>query len=324
LIWKPLEKYLQNVNTIYMAPAGMMHQLSFSAIPTPDGKMLSDKYNINIVSSTRNLIEGNKDEIIAQGNAVVYGGIKYNADSTLADILATVHAKEKSEMRSLLRGTTSEESWSYLPGTLQEAKSVNTILAKKKIKVEYISDVNATEESFKKLSDNSPQILHIATHGFTIPLGDKNNAYKVFDNPFVQNFNPLFRTGLLFAGANRTWNKEKPIEGIEDGVLTAYEVSNLNLRNTKLVVLSACETGLGETKGSEGVYGLQRSFKAAGVKYIMMTLWTIPDEQTVELMTLFYEKITSGKPIRKAFTETQNEMKKKYPPYFWAGFVLVE
>ena len=155
-------------------------------------------------------------------------------------------------------------------------------------------------------------------------MGDKNNAYKIFDNPFVQNFNPLFRTGLLFAGANRAWNREKPIQGIEDGILTAYEVSNLNLQNTKLVVLSACETGLGETKGNEGVYGLQRAFKAAGVKYIMMSLWTIPDEQTAELMELFYKKMLSGIPIRKAFTETQNEMKKKYPPYFWAGMVLVE
>ncbi|MBU0488298.1 MAG: CHAT domain-containing protein [Bacteroidetes bacterium] len=186
------------------------------------------------------------------------------------------------------------------------------------------SSAQATEESFKNLSGKSPDVLHIATHGFTVPLGDINDAYKVFENSFVQNYNPLFRTGLLFAGANRTWNGGKQIRGIEDGILTAYEAGQLDLSKTSLVVLSACETGLGTVKGSEGVYGLQRAFKGAGVRYIMMSLWTIPDEQTAELMSLFYSKLVSGETIRKSFAFAQNEMKKKYAPYFWAGFVLVE
>jgi CHAT domain-containing protein len=179
------------------------------------------------------------------------------------------------------------------------------------------------EERFKE-NKTSPSLIHIATHGFSFPAPDKDKEYTLFENSFIHNLNPLFRSGLLFSGANRTWSGAKPIEGVEDGILTAYEVSNLNLSNTKLVVLSACETGLGELKGNEGVYGLQRAFKMAGVKYIVMSLWQVPDAQTVELMDYFYKELLSGKTVRKAFTLAQNNMKLKYDPYYWAAFVLVE
>ena len=114
-------------------------------------------------------------------------------------------------------------------------------------------------------------------------------------------------------------------ENIDDGILTAYEVSNTYLPNTKLVVLSACETGLGDIKGSEGVFGLQRAFKMAGVEYIIMSLWKVPDAETVEFMETFYEKWFSGTTIEEAFRFTQTSMKIKYPnqPYKWAAFVLI-
>ena len=107
-------------------------------------------------------------------------------------------------------------------------------------------------------------------------------------------------------------------------MLTAAEVSNLDLRNTKLVVLSACETGLGDIRGSEGVFGLQRAFKMAGSKFIIMSLWQVPDNETAEFMTLFYNRLVKLKDIRLAFKQTQAAMRKKYDPYYWAAFVLVE
>jgi len=131
------------------------------------------------------------------------------------------------------------------------------------------------------------------------------------------------RSGLILAGANRAWEGADPIPGVEDGILTAYEVANTNLAGTDLVVLSACETGLGDIQGSEGVYGLQRSFKMAGAGYIIMSLWQVPDQQTVELMTLFYLNWLAGTGIREAFFKAQLEMRAKYDPYFWAAFVLV-
>lgn len=145
----------------------------------------------------------------------------------------------------------------------------------------------------------------------------EQHAFKLSDNP-------LNRSGLLFAGANNSW-KGKPAEGLEDGILTAYEASNVVLTNTKLVTLSACETGLGDIKGSEGVYGLQRAFKMAGAEYLLMSLWKVPDAETAEFMEHFYGKWFSGGTIEAAFQETQHYMKRRYPgtPYKWAAFVLI-
>ena len=135
---------------------------------------------------------------------------------------------------------------------------------------------------------------------------------------------PLLRSGLVLAGGNYAWSGKKPIEGVEDGIATAYEISQLDLSTTELVVLSACETALGDIKGSEGVFGLQRGFKMAGVKNMIVSLWQGPDKETAELMTAFYSYWMKGNTINEAFNRAQTEMRKKYTPYYWAAFVLVE
>ena len=145
------------------------------------------------------------------------------------------------------------------------------------------------------------------------------------ENPYRFNEDPLIRSGLILSGANKAWLGESPPKGQEDGILTAYEISHLDLTDTELVVLSACETGLGDIDGTEGVYGLQRGFKLAGVKYIIMSLWKVPDHETQELMVLFYKKwLEGGLEIPEAFRAAQQEMRKKYEhePEKWAGFVL--
>jgi len=136
--------------------------------------------------------------------------------------------------------------------------------------------------------------------------------------------NPLIRSGLIMSGANNAWNNNIIPQGIDDGILTAYEVSGMDLYNTELVVLSACETGLGDIKGSEGVYGLQRSFKMAGVDYLIMSLWQVPDKETSEFMQLFYQNMLAKQSIGTAFRNAQKVMKDKYDPYYWAAFVLIE
>ncbi|MDD3859329.1 MAG: CHAT domain-containing protein, partial [Bacteroidales bacterium] len=130
--------------------------------------------------------------------------------------------------------------------------------------------------------------------------------------------------GLLFAGANYLWRGVKLPSNIDDGILTAYEVSNLNLNNTKLVVLSACETGLGEISDGEGVYGMQRAFKIAGSEYLIMSLWQVPDKETAEFMQLFYSYCLQNNKIGDAFRKAQSEMREKYEDFYWAAFVLVE
>ena len=135
----------------------------------------------------------------------------------------------------------------------------------------------------------------------------------------------MLRSGLIFSGANKAWsNPNYESDSTDDGILTALEISNLDLSEAKLVVMSACETGLGDIKGSEGVFGLQRAFKLAGAKNIIMSLWKVPDAQTKELMKLFYENCFNGLSVSDALRAAQKEMSKKYPPYYWAAFKLLE
>jgi tetratricopeptide (TPR) repeat protein len=320
LIWQPLEQFLSGISTVYYAPVGVLNKVSFAALALSEGVLLCDRYKLQQVSSTGKLIKPEHFVWNEKLSAEIFGGIDYNSDTVRVEL------------------------WSYLPGTLTEKNMVEKQLKKQKIAVNSFSQKQATEETFKNLfaeSRQKPDILHVATHGFFYP--DPDQVKKERDEQYVKevgdvefrgssgfgfwqflyNRNPMMRSGLVFAGANKVWHEEyKPTDN--DGVLTAQEVSQLDMTKTKLVVLSACETGLGEIKGSEGVYGLQRAFKMAGAKFIVMSLWQVPDKETVEFMETFYTKLLKQKDIRKSFAETQKEMRKKYDPYYWAAFVLVE
>jgi len=327
MIWKSILPYLQGAKTIYYAPAGMLHQIAFSAIPNDNDSLLSDIYDLRCVSSTSVLIQ-NKDSKEKPKAITLFGGIAYDVDSTeLKKLAFQYQLKNKNQLaftRSYNLDDSRGSSWNYLPNTLSEVQAIKLLSETKNISTTMYSGSNASEEVFKSFSGSaSPDVIHVATHGFFFPDIVKKENLSADASVYQMNEDPLFRSGLLLAGANYAW-KGKPISGVEDGILTAYEVSNLNLRNTKLVVLSACETGLGEIKGSEGVYGLQRAFKMAGVKYIIMSLWQVPDKETSEFMKLFYTNWFKSGDIRKSFTDAQREMRKKYAPYFWAAFVLVE
>jgi CHAT domain-containing protein len=214
----------------------------------------------------------------------------------------------------------------------KEVENVQAALGKAGFDAQVIKGWQATEESFKQIGQSgpSPRILHVSTHGFFFP--DPVNPQSAIQNPlseepvFKLSDHPMIRSGLILAGANHAWKAGRPLGNREDGILTAYEISQLDLRNTELVVLSACETGLGHIDGNEGVFGLQRAFKIAGAKTLVMSLWQVPDYQTQELMTVFYEKLLTGKLApRLALRAAQDEMRKRhYEPYYWAGFVVVE
>lgn len=332
LIWEPIENSLKGIETIYYSPSGILNQIAFDAIPLKDGKYLSDKYKLVELLSTRDILNKPDEMLTASVNnkAVFYGGINYDTDALKLQASGRAYPQQQISGRTLLSDESSRGSgFMYLEGTLTEVQKIESLLSKRNIPSAILSGDDATEESLKSLDNlNSPVCLHIATHGFFFPHSDRisrqgsvsgQDSYRYSDNP-------LLRSGLVFAGGNNIWKNKVIPSDTEDGILLASEVSEMYLPNTRLVVLSACETGLGDIKGSEGVYGLQRSFKMAGAKFMIISLWQVPDYQTSELMNKFYENWISEKGIHDSFREAQNYMKLKYPsmPSVWAAFVLVE
>lgn len=329
LFFKPLEQELKNVGALYLTPTGLAHQINFQALPVSETQTLGEKYKLHLLGSASEIIAYNP-KIINRANqpeVVLYGAINYD----LKDNLKTEETKSNSDFNELATRS-GISSWSYLAGTKTEIKDIEKFSSTSKLKTQVVEGDLATETNFKLLDGKKePFVLHIATHGFFFPdpITEKqenslitedlsrNKIYKTSDNP-------MMRSGLLFAGANNYWRKTVGNETKDDGIVTASDISNLDLSNCQLAVLSACETGLGDIKGSEGVYGLQRAFKMAGVKNIIMSLWKVPDLQTSELFSIFYKEYFSGKSVHEAFRIAQSEMSKKYEPYFWAGFVLLE
>ncbi len=333
LLWKPIEKYLTGINTIYFSPSGLLHRINLDAIPVSETESLGDRYQLIELNSTRQLVIPTQIKNV-NNDAVLYGGIQYEQDSIIQNSEPLIASRSRGELSfnyidSTLRGG----SWNYLAGTEIEVNSIEKIMQTSGIHTTLKKAYDATEGSFKNMGANntsSPRILHIATHGYFFPdvknsgkksefVGEKENVFKISDHP-------MLRSGLIMAGGNTAWQGKQTLEGREDGILTAYEISQMNLSNTELVVLSACETGLGEIQGNEGVYGLQRAFKIAGAKYLIMSLWQVPDKQTSLLMTTFYKKWLENKmSIPDAFHAAQKELRDiGLDPYQWAGFVLVE
>ena len=246
----------------------------------------------------------------------VLGGINYDLDS------ARSGSGAKLTTRSYTFDDDSTRSgFSYLEGTYTETQKIVSYLAGKKFTVNYLSGKQASEEQFKKMESSKPFFIHIATHGFYLPESKGNSTSLLVA---AKSENPLLRSGLILAGGNKAWLGKPIANGKEDGILNSFEISNMDLRQTKFVVLSACETGLGDIKGSEGVFGLQRAFKLAGVEYIVNSLWQVPDEQTSELMQTLYFHWSKGVPFEEAFFRAQKALKAKYEPYYWAAFQLVK
>jgi CHAT domain-containing protein len=330
LVWKPIAAALPEGTTVYCSPSGLLHRLNLGAIPTPDGKTLAEKHRLTTLGSTRQLVVPPVLATNQNATAQLYGGIQYDATpivgvntNTKIDDMAARRGADFAQNDSTLRG----DNWNFLRWTDVEITAAAETMQKTGFSVILKKGAEATEESFKKIGEGSPspRVLHVATHGFFFPdpKGEKASDEKTFK----VSENPMIRSGLVLAGGNQAWKTGKPVRpDLEDGILTAYEISQMNLSNTELVVLSACETGLGDLVGNEGVYGLQRAFKIAGARYLIMSLWQVPDFQTQVFMTAFYKHWLEGKmTIPEAFRTTQSELKAKYGEAFkWAGFVLVE
>lgn len=328
LVWKPLEEDLTDVSSIYFAPCGILNQIPFSAISLEGKSRLIDKYNLIQLSSTSK-ISSLQTEFLPS-DILFFGGIEYDHNE-IGNVLDTtkLNFKELESFKSSKSSIGKAKSWKFLPGTLKEIKNIKQEFDIRNISNKTLKGKNASEKEFKKLDGNGPKIIHIATHGFFF----ENFQLKSIKSQSLENMSlyyhsedPLLRSGLILAGGNYAWNHGTNPYEIEDGILTSMEISNLDLSNTDMVVLSACETGLGDIDGSEGVYGLQRAFKMSGVDIIIMSLWEVPDIETAEFMERFYRNWLGGIEVRRAFNQTQRFMANKYKgePEKWAAFVLFE
>ncbi len=342
-VWGKILPYIRQGETIYFSPSGLLHQLAIEALPYDETHTMADMYNLVRLSSTREIVT-HKDDI-RHTTATLYGGIQYdvNADELLAESEA-YNTTDLLASRGIISDTIDRGSVKYLKGTKQEVEHINQMLQNNHLQVQLFTSTAANEESFKALSGKHQNILHIATHGF---FWEDSTAHKKdyfaqrmfmsmgHDMPVPPTLDPLNRCGLLFSGANTALqghSADLP-EGVQDGVLTAKEISLLDLRDADLVVLSACETGKGEITG-DGVFGLQRAFKQAGAQTIIMSLWPVNDNATQMLMTEFYTNwIEKKQSKREAFRNAQNAVRyavdeygdRMYAdPVYWAGFIMLD
>lgn len=333
-IWQPLSPYLEGVKNINISASGLLYKVAFAALAT-DGKPLIDQYNFTYFGNLRTFGKVTNEQP-NQPSIALFGGANFNLDSITLTQIAQDYQENNSTNLTIspteiiasndTSNTRSAVVFNYLAGTEKEVETIKQQFQNKKWQTKTFLSNNALEENFKLLNGKkAPSILHIATHGyFFAPL---KKGRKVPDNArgrIMSAKNPLLRSGLAFTGANYSWKLGKRIPNLEDGILTAYEIANQNLSHTNLVVLSACETGLGDVVNGEGVFGLQRAFKMAGVKNMLISLWKVHDQQTQELMTTFYEYYLQSSDAADALHQAQLKMSQQYRPFYWAGFILAK
>ena len=333
LLISPLERYLHGGDNVFFSPEGSVNALNLGAFVDASGRCAADKYEFYRVSTTRQLSRNNRparyDELI------LYGDMDYYCDMTQIKEYSEIQRKHTPLLWFDERKTYPQEGISFgenedgtraglrpLEYTREEVDNIES-LCEPGIAVGKFTGWMANEECFKKSASpfrlNDTVIYHIATHSFSIEV--KSDEDNMFLSPEEMAFK---RSGLLFSGAGHTVAGEKMPEGVNDGMLYAEEIAALDMLNTDMVVLSACNTAIGEYS-LNGVLGLQRAFKKAGCKTIVMTLWKVNDRATSLFMTTFYGNLFSGASKHDAFTAAQKAVRKEYEdPYYWAPFIMLD
>ena len=305
-LWGKIDGYITGKSRVFFSPMGMLNLINIEALADSSGVTALEKYNLTRVSSTRQIVYS-KEETPIQ-SVVSYGGIDYT---------------EMSE--AIVDSFNTRGNWTYLKNTLTEVRNVEASLQKNNIKVTTIIGSEATEASFKALDGTTANVIHIASHGFYVPEPRREAIPYFANSDYTKSIkDELFYSGLVMSGGQSAWIDSTFKAEVDDGILTSYEISKLDLHNVDLVVLSACETGLGDDL-FDGIFGLQRAFKKAGVTSILMSLWSINDRATSEYMELFYNFLTSGLSKQESYRRTVSEMRNRYQDAnYWASFVLLD
>jgi len=319
-------------NHLLIAPDGQLNVVPFSALVDDSKAFLIKRFTFTYLTSGRDLLRL-QVKTKAQGGGVIFADPAFDATGKSAPS-SPAPGQPAGGSRGRRSADLATLSWPPLPGTGQEAEAVEKTMKGLKL----YRGKDATETQIKQI--HGPRVLHLATHGFflpdepapksepgpaapgraALPPGPPGAPGAPGASPAAteSHENPLLRSGLAFAGAN------KLVSGEEDGILTAMEATGLDLQGTKLVVLSACETGNGKVTNGDGVYGLRRALVIAGAESLVMTLWQVDDLATRDLMTGYYAKLQAGKNRSSALRDVQLEIsaKDKYAhPYYWASFL---
>lgn len=335
MCWEPMTPYLKGIKNIYFAPAGELYNIGIESLPSPDNQgLISEKYNLYRISSTRELVGRSHETPAPTQDAVIYGGLLYDAstDELIADAQrysgSTAQTRSSGDVLRSVRGQI--EAIEYLPATKVEAESIAQMINQKRgdTATRLFEGAAGTEASFKALSGKALRLAHLSTHGFydQLPVDNSRASSSFFLLPQETEDKALSRSGLLFAGAENTLQGEPTPNGVDDGVLTAFEISLMDFRGMDLIALSACQTAQGDIT-SDGVFGLQRGFKKAGANSILMSLWKVDDEATCLLMTEFYRNWLDGKSKHDAL-EAAKQTVRSHPgwegPRYWAAFILLD
>jgi CHAT domain-containing protein/Tfp pilus assembly protein PilF len=344
LIFQPLKSKIGNIKEIFISPDGDLSLLPFEIILNTDDKFLIEDYTFNYLSAGRDIL-GFGETIEESNKSLIIGNPDFNMNSdqkktTIKKLELKTHDKNRVTKRS--KDFQRNSKWPPLPGTQNEVQTIYNLIGKDK--AELFTDKKAMEEVL--LNWGAPKILHLATHGFFLknepidfkintaidrgfsPQGD--NDQIISPSPAYMNIeNPLLRSGIVLAGANKISITVE--DTISDGIVTSEEILGMNLRGTEMVVLSACDTGLGEVRNGEGVFGLRRAFTQAGAKSLVMSMWKVPDKETKELMVTFYSNIykkgmNRSQALRQATLKQMKITKDRYGnsnPYYWGAFIFM-
>ncbi|HTF82712.1 MAG TPA: CHAT domain-containing protein, partial [Cytophagales bacterium] len=296
--WASIDSSLKGKTDIYVSVDGIYNLINLNTLRLPNNEYLIDRYNLHYVLNTKTVVLKKPTPAPVEKVAVLFGNPAYGNGEIIAS----------------------------LPGTKIEVDKASQHLKANGFKTKVYTQEYASEANIKAVK--SPYILHIATHGFFQPDASTSDHEGLDFGMASQRAeeNALLRGGLLLAGAEKSLNNADSLEvkSADDGVFTAYEAMNMNLEKTEIVFLSACETGKGETKAGEGVYGLQRAIQVAGAESVVMSLWKVSDEATQHLLNIFYKEWFKTKNKSLSMIKAQKELKKKFPePIFWGAFIII-
>lgn len=292
LIWGKINEIADNANVIYFSPIGLLNLLNIES--------LKDDRNYIRLSSTRELCKQRTEDY---QTAILYGGLVYDSNDYRKE--ESIRVIEDALWYNL-NDTTTRGNYSYLPGTEVEVNNIAELLDKSNVKTTCFTGKYGTIDSFRNISGNSPSVLHIATHATWDSKIDNKD---------------LKAGGLLFASVQNIGDVS-----INERInfISAKEISTMDLSNTSLAVLSACQTGIGKIT-DDGVWGIQRAFKMAGVKTILMSLWKVDDIATALMMTTFYKELLATNNKHIAYKRAQQKVREKFEnPYYWAGFIMLD